>query len=56
MELNRPNYIKDIELLVPDIILNGSKYSIYKFACRPYGYITKDGSFNYNFDVDNIEW
>lgn len=56
MELNRPNYIKDIELIIPDIILNGRKYSIYKFACRPFGYITKDGSLNYNFDVNNIKW
>ena len=55
-ELNRPNYIKDIELIASGIILNGNKYSIYKFECRPYGYITKDGSFDYNFDVDNIEW
>ena len=53
-ELNRPNYIKDIELIISDILLNGNKYSIYKFECRPYGYITKDGSFNYDFDVDNI--
>lgn len=55
-ECNRPNYIKDIEILASEIPLNGEKYSIYRFECRPYGYLSKDGVFSYDFDVDNIIW
>lgn len=53
---NRPNFIKDIEIIATDILLDGEKYSIYKFECRPYGYITKVGKLDYNFDVNNIKW
>ncbi|MBR5776897.1 MAG: hypothetical protein IKY22_00295 [Bacteroidales bacterium] len=53
---NRPNFIKEIENIISDIPLNGKEYSIFKFQCRPYGYITKDGTFDYDFDVNNIKW
>lgn len=56
MELNRPNYIKNIKVIKENVFYKDRLFSIFKFECRPYGYITKDGSFNYNFDVDNIEW
>lgn len=56
MELNRPNYIKNIKVIKDNILYKDRMFSIFKFECRPFGYITKDGSFNYNFDVDNIEW
>lgn len=55
-QCNRPNFIKDIMCIAEEIILFGEKYSIFKFECRPYGYITKDGKFDYNFDVNNIKW
>ena len=55
-ECNRPNFIRDIERIEQSIRIDDILYSVYKFECRPFGYITKDGSFNYNFDVDNIEW
>lgn len=53
---NRPNYIQCIESIADEIILNGDKYSLFKFECRPYGFITRDGKFDYNFDVNNIKW
>lgn len=53
---NRPNYIQDIERVADEIMLDGEIYSIFKFECRPFGFITKDGKFDYNFDVDNIQW
>ena len=56
MEVNRPNYIKDIKPIVRDIPHEGNMYSIYKFECRPYGFLSKDGTLNYSFDVDNINW
>ena len=52
----RPNFIKDIECIAEEIILDEEEYSMYRFECRPYGYITKDGNFDYNFDVNNIKW
>ena len=56
IECNRPNYIKDIKRVKQNIQLNGSVYSIYKFECRPVGYITENGSLIYDFDIENIEW
>lgn len=56
MELSRPNFIKNIITIKENILYEDLMFSIFKFECRPYGYITKDGSFNYKFDVDNIEW
>lgn len=53
---NRPNFIKDISIIATDILLDGEEYSIYRFECRPYGYICKNGEFEYNFDVNNIKW
>ena len=55
-ECNRPNFIKNIKIINSDISIKGRLYSIYKFECRPYGFITKDGKFDYNFDVNNIKW
>lgn len=55
-DCNRPNFIKDIRIIATDILLDEEEYSIYKFECRPYGYITKDGKLEYNFDVNNIKW
>ena len=52
----RPNYIKKIEQIREDILINDETYSIYKFECRPYGYLTKDGRLEYAFDVNNIQW
>ena len=56
MELDRPNYIKDIMVILENISHDGNLYSIFKFECRPFGYITEKGILNYDFDVDNIEW
>lgn len=53
---NRPNFIKEIKYIAKDILLDEEEYSLFRFECRPYGYINKDGKFEYNFDVDNIEW
>lgn len=55
-EKNRPNFIGNITRIVTGIVLDGEIYSIFKFMCRPYGYITKDGKFDYDFDVNNIQW
>ena len=56
LESNRPNYIQEVISVADEIVLNGEKYSIFKFECRPYGFITKDGKFDYSFDVNNIQW
>lgn len=53
---SRPNYIQDIQTIADEIILDGETYSIYRFQCRPYGFISKDGKFDYDFDVNNIQW
>ena len=55
-ECNRPNFIRDIERIASDVPIDGKKYSIFRFQCRPYGYITKDGKFDYDFDVEHIKW
>ena len=55
-DCNRPNFIKDIKIIARDILLDEEEYSLYKFECRPYGYLTKDGKFEYDFDVNNIKW
>jgi hypothetical protein len=54
--VNRPNYIQDVDRIADEIVLNGETYSIFRFKCRPYGFITKDGKFDYDFDVNNIQW
>ena len=54
--VNRPNYIQEVESIADEIVLEGETYSIFRFKCRPYGYITKDGKFDYDFDVNNIQW
>lgn len=54
--VNRPNYIQEVERIADEIVLEGETYSIFRFKCRPYGYITKDGKFDYDFDVNNIQW
>ena len=53
---NRPNFIQDIESIAEEIVLDGETYSMFRFECRPYGFITKDGKFDYDFDVNNIQW
>ena len=53
---SRPNYIQDIKRIADEIVLDSETYSIFKFECRPYGFITIDGKFDYNFDVNNIKW
>ncbi|MBP5540614.1 MAG: hypothetical protein J6X88_03095 [Bacteroidales bacterium] len=55
-ECNRPNFIRDIKLLCRNVLVGSDSYSIYRFECRPYGYITKEGKLEYNFDVNNIKW
>ncbi len=57
MEVNkdRPNFIKKITKLGKCSILE-KKYDIYRFECRPYGYITTSGELKYDFDVNNIKW
>ena len=55
-ECCRPNFIQYIEIIAEEIVLDGETYSIFKFECRPYGFITKDGKFDYEFDVNNIQW
>lgn len=55
-QCSRPNYIQNIKRIVDEIVLDGESYSIFRFECRPYGFITKDGKFDYNFDVNNINW
>ncbi len=52
---NRPNYIKKIVKLGKYNIL-AKEYEIYRFECRPYGYITPSGELIYDFDVNNIKW
>lgn len=52
----RPNFIRDIECIAEEIILEEEEYSMYRFECRPFGFITKDGKFDYDFDVNNINW
>ena len=53
---NRPNFIQDVETVADEIILDGEVYGIFLFECRPFGFITKDGRFDYDFDVNNIIW
>ena len=54
--VRRPNYIQYVDRIADEIILEGETYSIFRFKCRPYGFITKDGLFEYDFDVNNIQW
>lgn len=52
---NRPNYIKKITKLGKCIIM-AKDYEMYRFECRPYGFITTSGELVYDFDVNNIKW
>lgn len=52
---NRPNFIKKITKLGKCNILV-EEYDMYRFECRPYGYITASGELIYDFDVNNIKW
>jgi hypothetical protein len=54
--IKRPNFIQDVERIADEIVLEGETYSIFRFECRPYGFITKEGKFDYDFDVNNIQW
>lgn len=54
--VNMPNYIQKVDSIADEIVLEGETYSIFRFKCRPYGFITKDGKFDYDFDVNNIQW
>ena len=54
--VNRPNYIQEVDRIADEIVLEGETYSLFRFKCRPYGFITKDGKFDYDFDVNNIQW
>ena len=54
--VNMPNYIQKVDRIADEIVLEGETYSIFRFKCRPYGFITKDGKFDYDFDVNNIQW
>lgn len=54
--INRPNYIQDIEHIAEEVVLQNEVYSIFRFKCRPFGFITDDGKFEYDFDVNNIQW
>lgn len=56
LNCNMPNFIRDTELLASNISVEDVNYSLYKFECRPYGCLTKDGRFEYSFDVNNIKW
>lgn len=58
---SRPNYIQDISCLFERIDVQDEwidyythEYSLYEFHCRPYGFFSKDGQFDYSFDVDNV--
>lgn len=62
---NRPNYIKNIVKMGQCVLLGEenfnygnavTEYEIYRFECRPYGYITTSGELIYDFDVNNIKW
>lgn len=52
---NRPNYIKKITKMGNCNIL-AKDYEMYRFECRPYGFITTSGELIYDFDVNNIKW
>jgi hypothetical protein len=56
IKCNRPNFIKEIVCVERDLSLESGIFSIYKFECRPYGYLRKDGVLEYDFDVNNIIW
>lgn len=62
---NRPNFIKKITKIGNCAMLGKenlyfdrgvTEYEIYRFECRPYGYITPSGELIYDFDVNNIKW
>ena len=53
---NRPNFIRKIDLLKSKIKIGNIEYDAYRFQCRPYGHILIDGTFDYDFDIENIKW
>lgn len=62
---NRPNFIKKIIKIGKCALLGEenfysrnevTEYEIYRFECRPYGYINTYGELIYDFDVNNIKW
>ena len=62
---NRPNFINKITKLGYCALFdaeslnygrNKNEYEIYRFECRPYGYISTNGELIYDFDVNNIKW
>lgn len=53
---NAPNFIQNIDLIKEDIEIEGEKYDVYRFQCRPYGEVYLDGTFDYDFDIENIKW
>lgn len=56
LNLNAPNYIEKIILIKENTNINGKKCDVYKFHCRPYAMVDKDGCFEYNFNINKIQW
>lgn len=52
----RPNFVEEIIHVMDGFIVNGESYSVYRFEVKPFGFINHDGIFDYNFDVENINW
>ena len=51
----RPNFIKKVVEVGSCNILS-EQCDLYRFECRPYGYITPSGKLIYDFDVNSIKW
>lgn len=49
------NFITDIKYIKP-IVFHEKKCNLYKFKCRPYGYINLNGKFELDFDINHIKW
>lgn len=54
--LSRPNYIQNICRIADEVVLDKEVYSIFRFECRPFGFLNKEGQFDYDFNVNNIQW
>lgn len=50
------NFIEDIKSYNKEVVIDGEKYTIYEFKCRPFGTLNKNGQIQYTFNVDNIDW